>query len=703
MIKRKFRMIEILNKISVKILLVLILFVSNNFIVSSSLAQINNNAVTDTIKVIEPMEYHTFEDQLITSILSRYHYKTFDLNDSLSQVIFNRYLSVLDNGKNYFLNSDIKSFDTQKFNLDDYLIKGDVQFYYDVFNVYLKRLNQRARFVDSLLNQEFDYSIDENFEYNRDKAAWAKDENELNEIWRKRLKNDALTYKLNGKDWTFIQKTLKKRYKNLAQFLNQYNSEDVFQLAMNSFTESIDPHTNYFSPETSDNFKIDMSLSLEGIGARLQTEDDYTKIVEVIPGGPAAKSKLLNADDKIVGVAQNDDGEFEDVVGWRINDVVKLIRGPKGTTVRLQIIPAGSDLNTKPKEITLVRDKVKLEEQAAKSSVLEIINDNKPFRIGVIDVPKFYNDFEGQKNGDGNYKSTTKDVKLILDSLKNKKVDGVIIDLRDDGGGSLQEAIDLTGLFIKDGPVVQVKNSDGNIDVATDPDPGIVYDGPLAVLVNRFSASASEIFSAAIQDYGRGLIIGEQTYGKGTVQNLIDLNRLSSKKNKDLGQVKITIAKYYRINGGSTQHLGVVPDISFPSFVDPSEFGESSEPSALPWDEIKSAKFNRYGDLSKIIPILKQKHLERIANNQDFDYLLEDIKIYKENKNKTSISLNEIIRKKEKDEEEQKKFERENERRKSVGLDLLDEEVPEVKSDKKDFLLDETAKIISDYIMLTVG
>lgn len=703
MIKRKFRMIEILNKISVKILLVLILFVSNNFIVSSSLAQINNNAVTDTIKVIEPMEYHTFEDQLITSILSRYHYKTFDLNDSLSQVIFNRYINVLDNGKNYFLNSDIKSFDTQKFNLDDYLIKGDVQFYYDVFNVYLKRLNQRARFVDSLLNQEFDYSIDENFEYNRDKAVWAKDENELNEIWRKRLKNDALTYKLNGKDWTFIQKTLKKRYKNLAQFLNQYNSEDVFQLAMNSFTESIDPHTNYFSPETSDNFKIDMSLSLEGIGARLQTEDDYTKIVEVIPGGPAAKSKLLNADDKIVGVAQNDDGDFEDVVGWRINDVVKLIRGPKGTTVRLQIIPAGSDLNTKPKEITLVRDKVKLEEQAAKSSVLEIINDNKPFRIGVIDVPKFYNDFEGQKNGDGNYKSTTKDVKLILDSLKNKKVDGVIIDLRDDGGGSLQEAIDLTGLFIKDGPVVQVKNSDGNIDVATDPDPGIVYDGPLAVLVNRFSASASEIFSAAIQDYGRGLIIGEQTYGKGTVQNLIDLNRLSSKKNKDLGQVKITIAKYYRINGGSTQHLGVVPDISFPSFVDPSEFGESSEPSALPWDEIKSAKFNRYGDLSKIIPILKQKHLERIANNQDFDYLLEDIKIYKENKNKTSISLNEIIRKKEKDEEEQKKFERENERRKSVGLDLLDEEVPEVKSDKKDFLLDETAKIISDYIMLTVG
>lgn len=677
--------------------------INQGFAITSYQNENKVNAI-DTLKLLGPKTSFKLEDQLITSILSRYHYKSFELNDSLSKVIFDRYLDVLDNGKNYFLSSDINSFKKYEYELDNDLINGDVQFYYDVFNVYLKRLNERENFVDSLLNKEFDYSINENFEFNRDKAEWAKDQNELNDLWRKRLKNDALTYKLNGKDWAFIQKTLKKRYQNLTQFLNQYNSEDVFQLAMNSFTEAIDPHTNYFSPETSDNFKIDMSLSLEGIGARLQSEDDYTKIVEVIPGGPAAKSKLLKAEDKIVGVAQNEDGEFEDVIGWRINDVVKLIRGPKGTIVRLQIIPAGSDLNTKPIEISLVRDKVKLEDQAAKSNILEIIEDGKPFKIGVIDIPKFYNDFEGQRAGDGNYKSTTKDVKLILDSLKNKNVDGVIIDLRDDGGGSLQEAIELSGLFIKDGPIVQIKSSDGNIEVSDDPDTTIFYKGPLAVLVNRFSASASEIFAGAIQDYGRGLIIGEQTYGKGTVQNLIDLNRLSPKNSKNFGQVKLTIAKFYRVNGGSTQNLGVIPDIQFPTFMSPSEFGESSEPSALPWDEIKSAKFKRYGNLSKLIPVLNQKHLDRIANDQDFDYLIEDIKIYQDNKKKSYISLNEDIRKKEKDEEEQKKFERENARRKTLGLKLLKkEEVSEIKPDKKDYLLDETAKILSDYILLTNG
>lgn len=687
-----------------KLLLAVIFITTSNFIYAESRSQNELlSVVNDTLKLIEPQEYHKLEEQLITSILTRYHYNKIEINDSLSNVIFNRYLDALDNGKNYFLFSDIKNFETDKFNLDDMLINGNLQFYYDVFNVYLKRLNQRVHFIDSLLNSEFDYSVDENFEFNRDKSDWVKNESELNEIWRKRLKNDALTYKLNGKDWAFIQKTLRKRYENFAQFLNQYNSEDVFQLSMNSFTQALDPHTNYMSPETSDNFKIDMSLSLEGIGARLQTEDDYTKVVEVIPGGPAAKSKLINVDDKIVGVAQNEDGEFEDVIGWRITDVVKLIRGPKGTLVRLQIIPSGSEINAKPKEISLVRDKVKLEDQAAKNKVLDIMNEGKAFKIGVIDIPKFYNDFEGQRNGDGNYKSTTKDVRLILDSLKNKKVDGVIIDLREDGGGSLQEAIELTGLFIKDGPVVQVKNSDGNIEVAKDPDPAIVYDGPLAVLVNRFSASASEIFTGAIQDYGRGLILGEQTYGKGTVQNMIDLNRLTSKKNNNYGQVKLTIAKYYRITGGSTQHLGVIPDIEFPTYFDPSEYGESSEPSALPWDEIKASNFNRFSDLSKMIPVLKEKHLNRIANSNDFNYLLEDIQIYKQNKEKTYISLNEDIRKKEKELDEQRKFDRENKRQGVQEVELLNDELPHISKDKKDYLLEESAKIISDFIMLTIG
>jgi carboxyl-terminal processing protease len=685
------------------VIFVIILVISSSLFSGNTFNSTLSFQPNDTVTVIKPENHYQIENQFITSILTRYHFKEFEIDDSLSNMIFNRYLEALDNGKNYFLASDIESFNAQQFQLDDNLYKGDLQFYYDVFNVYLNRVNERMKFVDELLDKEFDYSSDENYDHDRDKSEWAKNQAELNELWRKRLKNDALTYKLNGKDWEFIQNTLKKRYKNFAKFLNQYNSEDVFQLAMNSFTQSIDPHTNYLSPVTSDNFKIDMSLSLEGIGARLQTEDDYTKVAEVIPGGPAAKSGLLKADDKIIGVAQGEDGEFEDIIGWRITDAVKLIRGEKGTLVRLQIIKAGSDLNSTPIEISLIREKVKLEDQAAKGSVLEIMNEDKPFRIGVIDIPNFYIDFEGQRNGDGNYRSTTKDVKKILDSLRAENVDGIIIDLREDGGGSLQEAIELTGLFIKDGPVVQVKNSDGSIDVADDPDPSIFYDGPLAVLVNRYSASASEIFSGAIQDYGRGLVIGEQTFGKGTVQNLIDLNRLNSKKNLNLGQVKLTIAKYYRVNGGSTQNLGVIPDISYPTMIDPKDFGESSEPTALPWDEIKSAEFNRFSDLTKFVPELNKKHLQRISNNKDFQYLIEDIEIYKENKKKTFISLNEEIRRQEKEKEELRKLERKGKTEDQADAELLDEEIPVTRKDRNDYILEETAKIISDFIVMSVG
>ena len=682
--------------------LILIVTISTSFFSGNTYTYQNEFNSADSIVILKPESYYQTENQLITSIINRYHFRDFEINDSLSELIFRRYIEALDHSKNYFLQSDIEFFNQQKFQLDDKLLNGDIQFYYDVFNLYLKRLNERIKFVENLLNTDFDYSINENYEFNRDKSDWAKDKAELDELWRKRLKNDALTYKLNGKDWEFIQKTLKKRYKNFVQFLNQYNSEDVFQLAMNSFTQAIDPHTNYLSPVTSDNFKIDMSLSLEGIGARLQTEDDYTKVAEIIPGGPADKSRLLKADDKIIAVAQGEDGEFEDIIGWRITEVVKIIRGTKGTLVRLLILKAGSELNSKPIEISIVREKVKLEDQAAKGDILEILNEEKPFRIGVIDIPKFYNDFEGQRNGDGNYKSTTKDVRKIIDSLQTEKVDGIIIDLREDGGGSLQEAIELTGLFIKDGPVVQVKNSDGSVEVSNDPDPSIIYDGPLAVLVNRFSASASEIFSGAIQDYGRGLIIGEQTYGKGTVQNLIDLNRLSSTANKKFGQVKITIAKYYRINGGSTQNLGVIPDISFPTMIDPKDYGESSEPSALPWDEIKSADFNKYSNLSEFLPALKKNHLNRISTNKDFQYLLEDIELYKENKEKTFLSLNEDIRKKEKEKEEQRKFEREG-KIQEEGAELLEEETPQIENKRNDYLLEESAKILSDLILLTIG
>jgi carboxyl-terminal processing protease len=679
----------------------LFLQLNSGFLLAKSTNTAKYFVWTDTLTIIKPANHYQNENQLLTSILTRYHFKEFSINDSLSNIIFDRYLSSLDHGKNYFLAEDIESFNGFKSILDDNLIKGDVQFYYDLFNLYLKRLNERIIFIDKLLDVEFDFTIDESYEFDRDKSDWAKDETELNELWRKRLKNDALTHKLNGKDWEFIQKTLRKRYKNYADFLNKYNSEDVFQLAMNSFTQAIDPHTNYLSPVSSDNFKIDMSLSLEGIGARLQTEDDYTKVAEIIPGGPADKSGLLKADDKIIAVAQGNDGEFEDIIGWRITDAVKLIRGTKGTTVRLQIIKAGSDLNSKPMEISLVREKVKLEDQAAKGSILEIINEDKPFKIGVIDIPKFYNDFEGNRNGDSNSKSTTKDVKKIIDSLKIENIDGLVIDLRDDGGGSLQEAIELTGLFIKDGPVVQVKNSDGNVDIATDPDPGIFYDGPLTVLVNRFSASASEIFAGAIQDYERGFVLGEQTYGKGTVQNLIDLNRLSSKKNNDLGQIKITIAKFYRINGGSTQNLGVVPDISYPTIINPEDFGESSEPSALPWDEISSANFHKFSNIKKYINTLSEKHQKRIAESKDFNKLINDVEEYKISKNKTAISLNEEIRKIEKEKEKLKELNSDNNA--TDETQILEDEVPIKNEKSKDYILDETAKILTDFILLTIG
>jgi carboxyl-terminal processing protease len=645
------------------------------------------------------------EDQLIQAIISRYHYKKFVFNDSLSSVIFNRYLKDLDYNRSYFYQGDIDGFEKYRSKVDDLLQEGDLTPFYDMYNTFRKRINERLDYSDLLLKKEFDYTKDEKYEWKRDSSAWFKDSNEMNDYWRKKVKNDALNLKLDGKDWKSISETLTKRYENIRKTINQNKSEDVFQVIMNSYTESIDPHSNYLSPITSDNFKIDMSRSLEGIGAQLQMEDDYTKIAEIIPGGPAFKSKLLNKDDRIVGVAQGaEGGEFVDVIGMRLTDVVQLIRGPKGTVVRLQVIPANSGTSTKVKEVKITRDKITLEEQSAKKDILEIQNDNKNYKIGVISIPAFYADFDAAAKGVKDYKSTTRDVKKLLGELKDAKVDGVVIDLRNNGGGALQEAVQLTGLFIKEGPVVQVRNADGTIDEDNDTDPSIVYSGPLAVLVNKFSASASEIFSGAIQDYGRGLILGDQTYGKGTVQNMIDLNRLVRSNSEKYGQVKITIAKYYRINGGSTQMKGVIPDIKFPSLTDVYDYGESSEPSALPWDQIKTSQYTPAGNLEPFISKLTQLHEERIKNNPEFDYLKEDIDENKEANAKKFVSLNEEVRKKEKDDLEEKRFQRENERRKLKGLKLLQKgETAKDEIKKNDPLLDESAHVVADLIKLQIG
>lgn len=658
----------------------------------------------DSLRVLEPKSYYPEESRIINTILSRYHYRKFKLNDSLSTEIFERYIEALDYNKSYFLAKDIKEFEKYKNRFDNFLLEGDLDVIYNIFKKYKERSETRFNYVESLLSKDFDFTIDEYYERDRKNAPWPAIDEEANEIWRKRVKNDALNLQLAGKPVDSIAITLSRRYKNYRKAVNQYNSEDVFQLFMNSYTESIDPHTNYLSPITSENFKINMSLSLEGIGAQLQQEEDYIKIVDIIPGGPAFKSNKLERNDKIVGVAQDETGEMVDVIGWRVTDVVQLIRGPKGTTVRLLILPAEGGINAIPKEITLVRDKVKLEEQAAKKEILEIKQNDINFKIGVINIPTFYSDFEAQQRGDKNYRSTTRDVKKIIQDLKTEGIDGIIIDLRNNGGGALNEAIDLTGLFIKDGPVVQVRNNDGSVQVGADEDPSVIYDGPLAVLVNRFSASASEIFSGAIQDYERGIVIGEQTYGKGTVQNLIDLNRLMQGSDDKLGQVKITVAKYYRINGGSTQNLGVIPDILLPSTIEAQEFGESSQESALPWDEINPTKYKPAGNVNDFLELLRLKHEQRAADSNEFDYLLDDIREYKEKKDRNLISLKEDIRRNEMEKEEEEKFQRENERRKLKGIKLLDKGEEISKSSAPDDLyLEESARILADLIALTVG
>ena len=503
-----------------KIFVLILLIIAANIFLARTLHFKNTYLdPADTSKTIHPLKYMSNEDELIATILQRYHYRKFQLNDSLSGVIFDRYLKSLDDNKSYFYASDITDFSKFKYQLDNDIKNGDLNPPFMMFNVFKNRMNERIDYAERILDKGFDFNENDELQIDRRQGVWAKDSTELNDIWYKKTKNDALNLILAGKKWDDVKSILKKRYENLRKSLLQYSNEDVFQLFENSFTESLDPHTDYMSPITSDNFKIDMSRSLEGIGAQLSTEDEYTKIVEIVPGGPAFKSKLLHADDKIVGVAQGKEGDFVDIIGWRVTDVVQLIRGPKGSIVRLQIISANEGVNARPKEITLVRDKITLEEQSAKSKILDINNNNKIYKLGVITIPAFYSDFDAEQRGDKDYKSTTTDVQKLLKELINEHVQGVIIDLRNNGGGSLEEAIKLTGLFIKSGPVVQIKNSNGSIKVENDPDSDIQFSGPLAILENRLSASASEIFSAAIQDYGRGLIIGEETYGKGTVQN----------------------------------------------------------------------------------------------------------------------------------------------------------------------------------------
>ncbi len=608
------------------------------------------------IPVFEPLPIHPRIEQAIAFFLPKMHYKHQQVDDELSMQMLDFYLEMLDNQHLYFLKSDIDEFEQYRYTLDDALRNGDLRAAYSIFNRFIQRFEERMAYVKSCLKTPFDFEKKDYYQLDRKNAPWVKTSAELDSIWKKRLKNEALSLKLTGKKWNDIVKRLQKRYTNMEKQMKKTQSEDVFQIYMNAFAQTFDPHTNYMSPKTSDDFKIRMSLSLEGIGASLRTEDDYTKVVEIIPGGPADRSGLLHPNDRIVAVGQGKDGELVDIIGWRIDDVVQLIRGPKGTTVRLQIIPADASLSDPPKTITLVRDKIKLSDRAAKSDTLEIEHNGKKYRFGVINIPDFYLDYEAMRKGQKDYASTSRDVERLLKQLQGANVDGIIIDLRRNGGGFLSEAVDLTGLFIKEGPVVQVRDSRGRVKVERDTDKKLVYDGPLAVLVDRFSASASEIFAAAIQDYNRGIIVGTQTFGKGTVQNIMPLSRMFPYSKDKLGQIKFTVAKFYRITGASTQNIGVLPDITIPSRFDVMEVGESSEKNALLWDEIDPVSFKPFNtELDKLIPRLARQHEARVQNSREFKLLMKEIEQLKKDREKNKVSLNLEERKKLREEREARK------------------------------------------------
>ena len=658
---------------------------------------------------------------IATRFLTNYHYQQVPLDDSLSSDMFDFYLELLDPAKIYFLSSDVESFEQYRTSLDDALRHSALQPAFDIFNVYVQRVNERVVYARERVQQPFDFTIDEEYEYKRDEAPWVASKEELDELWRKRVKNDFLRLKLTDKEDEAIVETLVERYDNLDRRINELNSEDVFQFFMNAFAQSIEPHTAYLSQRTSENFEISMSLSLEGIGALLGRESEYTQISSIVPGGPADQDGRLQAGDRITAVGQGNDGKMLDVIGWRVDDVVQLIRGPKDTIVRLEVLPEDVSVSGPTTVIDIVRNEVKLEEQAAQSEIIEIPveGSDEVVKIGVIDLPVFYLDFAGRAANKPDYRSSTRDVRRIIGELKDEGVAGIIVDLRNNGGGSLLEATTLTGLFIDQGPVVQVRNSGGRIQVEEDLDPGMAWEGPLGVLVNRYSASASEIFAAAIQDYGRGVIIGEPTFGKGTVQSLLDLDDYGPQDKRGLGQLKITMAQFFRVNGGSTQNKGVVPDIRFPSAGDPEEYGERAFKNALPWTSIDAARYEKAGDVSNLVAVADNIHQGRIQGDQEFAWLEQDIAEFNRISEETSVSLLETVGRQKMKEEEDKRAVRKAKRESDGPLiseesvlaaatdpglgedpDAEEESEEEEADERPDFLLREAARIVSDMVEL---
>jgi carboxyl-terminal processing protease len=660
------------------------------------------SAVSAALAAVEPLQplqmqaKHPAISSNVTKLIEELHYSQPHLDNSLSSAILDRYLDTLDGNRMYFTASDVAGFNRLRYELDDRARSGELQPVFEIFNLFRKRAGERVDYAIKLLETEPDYKLDESYRWDRSELPWPTSTTEVDEVWRQNVKSDGLRLMLTGKTWVEAAEILKERYERSYKRVTQLTPDDVFETFMNAVAHNMDPHSSYLSPRQSEEYRIQMSLSYDGIGASLQLEDDYVKVMNVIPGGPAAIDGQLKQEDRITAVGEGQGGELVDVIGWRLDDVVQRIRGPGGTRVRLQVLPAGAAPGSPEKTIELTRDKIKLEEQAAKKSVVEIPFDGGTYKIGVITVPSFYQDFAARSRGDDDYTSTSRDVTRLIEEFKAEGgVDGVVMDLRANGGGHLSEATELSGLFIERGPVVQLRETRGNIQILDDPSPTAVYTGPLAVLVDRYSASASEIFAAAIQDYDRGVIIGQQTFGKGSVQNLFPLDRLM--RGTDNGQLTLTIGKYYRVTGESTQHRGVIPDIELPSMVDTETVGESTRDTALPWDRIQPTRFRPDTGLDAELDALRTHQASRATEDPDFRYLLSDIAAFQEINAQKTISLNLEARIAENKSVEQGRLARENTRRAALGLPALGS-VDELESAElpEAILLRQAARVVAE-------
>lgn len=659
-------------------------------------APVANAVATASTQDLNPTERQRRVSKLVSNVIERSHYRQSPINDPVSALVLDRYIEQLDGARSYFLASDIAEFERYRYQLDDAVVSGKLEPVFAIFNRFQVRNRERITYAVELLKTEPDFNVDESFEFDRTKTPWAKTQAELNEIWRQRVKNDAVSLMLTEKPWTETRDVLQKRYERVLKRTEQVTSDDIFEVFMNAFAHVFDPHSSYFSPRNSEEYRIQMSLSYEGIGASLQLVDDYVTVLNVLPGGPAAASGQLNANDRIIAVGEGKNGKLVDVIGWRLDDVVQLIRGKINTVVHLQILPAGAAPGSPEKHLQLTRNKVTLEAQASQKEVRKVKRGDRELTIGVINVPSFYQDFEAKAAGEKDYRSTTRDVRNLIEELKTEHMDALVMDLRGNGGGHLTEATALSGLFIPGGPIVQLRETGGRVEVLDDPEPMIAWDGPMIVLVDRFSASASEIFAAAIQDYGRGIVVGQQTYGKGSVQNLYPLDRYALGPDPGFGQLTVTIGKYYRVTGESTQHRGVQPDISMPTAISPEEVGESTRESALPWDRIRPVDFGRETQLTQAVATLEQEHQRRIAADADYRSLLADLDSFEKVRAQKKVSLNLKTRVAEREQLEKERLMRENARRTAHGLQPVVKLADITSADTPDPTLAETAEIAAD-------